>query len=291
MLQHRRHEKFMQLTKGGGVPGPQYQDRDEEAHTSTALHVRMKSVAGHIRRMANARRYGIDFVRRRNFAVPAHIRIGSRRVAISYPAEDGVRNDFLTCFLDDEYGLRHVRGPVRTVLDIGSNVGFFAMSARARFPEAIVHAYEPNPRILPFLKANTAECRVEVFADAVGDRDGIVNVIVSGDSNQTRVSTSAGISEESAALVPLSTAVRRLGGLVDVAKIDAEGAEWEMFSDATAWKGIRQVRMEYHLWGQRSYPEVAASLDKLDFDIEHHVASGEWGTVWALHRGPPPTLA
>ncbi len=250
----------------------------------------MKTVAGHIRRIANARRYGIRFVRRRTFALPTHIRIGNRRVAISCPAEDGVRTDFLTCFLNDEYGLRRVRGPIRTVLDIGSNVGFFAMSARAHFPDAVVHAYEPNPRILPFLRNNAAECRVDVFADAVGDKDGMVSLVDSGDSNQAQCSMTATTGDDSAVLVPLSTAVHRLGGSVDIAKIDAEGAEWDMFRDARAWRGIRQVRMEYHLWGRRTYAELLACLNALDFEIEHHAASGEWGTVWARRRKPQSGL-
>jgi FkbM family methyltransferase len=246
----------------------------------------MRTVTAHIRRLANARRYGIRFVRRRSFAVPSHIRIGDRRVIVFVPPEGGVRNDFLTCFLDDEYGLRHVRDPVRTVLDIGSNVGFFAMSVRARFPAAVVHAYEPNPRTLPFLRRNAAECGISVFADAVGDQDGIVRVVENGDSNQTQCSVVTAVGEDSAILIPMTTAVNRLGGTVDLAKIDAEGAEWDMFRDIGAWRGIRQLRMEYHLWGRRTYGELTASLDSLDFDIEHHASSGEWGTVWALNRNP-----
>jgi FkbM family methyltransferase len=249
------------------------------------------SVAAHIRRLANAHRYGIHFLRRQSFVLPSHIRIGPRRVAVSYPPEDGVSYDFLTCFQNDEYGLRHIHGRIRTVLDIGSNIGFFAMSARARFPDAKVHAYESNPRTLPFLRANAAECGIDVFADAVGDQDGIVSVVDSGDSNQARVSQTATVGADSAVLVPLSTAVRRLGGMVDLAIIDAEGAEWDMFREAGAWKSIRQVRMEYHLWGRRTFTEVATCLDALEFDIEHHAASGEWGTVWALHRDPQAALA
>jgi FkbM family methyltransferase len=43
----------------------------------------------------------------------------------------------------------------RTVIDIGANVGQFAVAAAMRFPEAVVHCYEPLPECFDALK-NTA---------------------------------------------------------------------------------------------------------------------------------------
>ena len=63
---------------------------------------------------------------------------------LSFPDEVGVVNDFLSIFLDDDYRLDRVKWPVGTVLDIGANLGFFSIAARNAFPEATIHAYEPN---------------------------------------------------------------------------------------------------------------------------------------------------
>jgi FkbM family methyltransferase len=244
----------------------------------------MQSIGSKIRYLVNARRFGLP-VRRRSFSLPQEIRIGVTRVPLAHPAERGIENDFLTCFMADEYGLWHARGPVKTILDIGSNVGFFAMAARARFSGATVHAYEPNPRVLPFLRQNAAACRVEVFAEAVGDQEGVVTIVDMGDSNQARTSSS-GTSGVKAPQVSLSTAVNRIGGSVDLAKFDCEGAEWQLFQDAEPWRQIRSVRMEYHLWGRHLYREVEQALGTLGFFIEHHAPAlgGEWGTVWAARR-------
>jgi hypothetical protein len=41
--------------------------------------------------------------------------------------------------------------------------------------------------------------------------------------------------------------VERLGGSVDLLKLDCEGAEWEIFDDLEPFKAVGMVRMEYHL--------------------------------------------
>lgn len=229
----------------------------------------------------NAQRFGVPSMRRASFQMPQSVKIRGRRVPISYPREHGIANDFITCCMSDDYGLAGLRGPVRRILDLGSNVGFFALAARARFPRATIHAYEPNPRALEHLRENAGRCDITVFAEAVGDRDGSVEIIDDGDSNQARTSSSA---SGAVPLVPLSRAVDRLGAAVDLAKIDCEGAEWDMFREPSGWQCIRNLRMEYHLWGRHEYREVMGQLAELGFSITHHSPSGEWGTVWARRR-------
>lgn len=237
----------------------------------------------HLHRMGNARRLKIPFFRRASFQMPAAIQLGSRRVELAYPDELGVRMDYLLCLVDDEYGLQQIRFPVATIADIGSNVGFFSVAARARFPDAIIHAYEPNGRVLPFLQTNAANAKFQVHPEAVGATEGIVQVEDSGDSNQART-LAAKDATSGVRQVALTTVIERLGGRVDLAKIDCEGAEWEMFQDTDAWKRIGNVRMEYHLWGRRPFTDLQDSLGRLGFEIYYRNSSGEWGTVWARNR-------
>ena len=75
------------------------------------------------------------------------------------------------------------------VLDIGANIGFFAIAARGYFPEALIHAYEPNPRIIPYLDQQSRIANFKYFPEAVGSVDGRVNLLDSGDSNQARTQT------------------------------------------------------------------------------------------------------
>jgi FkbM family methyltransferase len=197
-------------------------------------------------------------------------------------SEHGARIDFLMCLIEDGYGLEVLKQIPSTVLDIGANQGFFALAARSFFPDATIHCYEPNPRILSILSQNAAAARAEVFREAVGADEGTVFLEESGDSNQARTTSVAG-----GAAVPqvsLRTAVGRLGGRVDLAKIDCEGAEWQMFGDPEPWKAIRHLRMEYHLMGKHGFSEVHSRLLGFGFEILHHESSGDWGTVWASIR-------
>ncbi|CAN0431955.1 unnamed protein product, partial [Phaeothamnion confervicola] len=43
-----------------------------------------------------------------------------------------------------------------TILDIGANVGSFALWAALRWPGSTIHCFEPNPGTFAFLKRNTA---------------------------------------------------------------------------------------------------------------------------------------
>src|SRR6201996_829519 len=117
-----------------------------------------------MRYVSNAWRFGVPSLRRATFKMPDSIRVGNQRLELAYPRERGVVADFITCCMVDEYGLSRATGPIRTILDLGANVGFFALAARVHFPDAAIHAYEPNPRTLEFLRPNAAGCGVTVFA-------------------------------------------------------------------------------------------------------------------------------
>ncbi len=199
---------------------------------------------------------------------------------LSSPDEGGAAIDFLTCFIEDEYGLSAVDFPVHTVADIGANIGLFSMAARGYFPTARIHSYEPNPRVLEHSSKNAAAAEFTLFAEAVGARAGYVSIDESGGSNQART-IAASKSGHRIPQVSLSTVVERLGGRIDFAKIDSEGAEWELLADPTAWPAIKNIRMEYHLWGRRVFTDVEQSLGRIGFQIHHHSSAGEWGTVWA----------
>lgn len=234
----------------------------------------------HVQRLTRARRFGVPFVRRGSFRIPEYVRLNGQTVPVASPLEQGAKNDFLTCFIDDEYGLAKIKFPVRTIADLGANIGFFSMAARSYFPTSTIHAYEPNPRVLSYSSKNAAVAQFTLFAEAIGPSTGVVSIEDSGDLNQART-VAARNSSVKIPQVPLSVVVERLGGRVDLVKIDCEGAEWELFPDTAAWRSIRHMRLEYHLWNKHTFAEVDQALQRIGFEIHHHRSSGEWGTVWA----------
>jgi FkbM family methyltransferase len=175
------------------------------------------------------------------------VRIDGRSVDLVFPPQEKnyFVHEFHKIFLDDCYGLRSLGHHPATVLDIGANLGLFSLAARHRFPRARIHAYEPNRQLESFLHSNLAPFHIDSFFEALGAAPGHATLQIGGNSllTQTIEDPTGPIP-----LVPLAQAVARLGGKVDLIKLDCEGAEWSLFHDAETWASIRNLTMEYHLW-------------------------------------------
>lgn len=183
------------------------------------------NLAGHFHRVRRARRLGIAFTRRASFQLPTRVSLSQSIVELDLLDKLGTKNDFLGIFLDDMYRLeilRDVARPVRNIVDIGANQGLFTVCARAYFPDAAIHAYEPNPALRVILSTNAGRVGATVFMEAVGAQDGRVRIEPQGDSNLTRVATDP---EGDVPMTPFAEVVRRAGGTIDLLKLDCEG--WE----------------------------------------------------------------
>jgi FkbM family methyltransferase len=227
----------------------------------------------------NARRLGVSFLRNSTFVMPNSIKVNTVTVPLSFPNEGGARGAFLECLIWNEYGLRRQVGAVRTVVDIGANLGFFAIAARSSYPDAVIHAYEPNPRTVPHLAANVSALDITIFPEAIGSTAGKVQILDQADSILATTSTS---SDGTIGQVPLSIVLARVGGSIDLLKMDCEGAEWECFKSTECWKEVKELRMEYHLGSLHTFDEVTDTLRRLGFRIIlHRPAAATWGIVWA----------
>lgn len=232
------------------------------------------------RNFANGFRFRVPFFRGTNFKVPARIRVAKERVSLHHLNEAGVNSDFIECFIYNVYGLGQGLSQVRTILDIGANAGFFSLAARGHYPKAIIHAYEPNPRIQAILDANIEKLNITAYPEAVGGTGGRVTLNDESLSNMARTCPSQE-GKVSIAQISLDAAIRRIGGSVDLLKMDCEGAEWEMFRFAGSWDSIKNIRMEYHLYHGESVEQVKRSLSDLGFQVvrlePHH---DNMGIIW-----------
>lgn len=218
------------------------------------------------RNSVNGFKFRVFYFRGTGFKVPPRIRVAKEEVVLHFLDEAGVSADFIECFIYNVYGLGQALGPVRTILDIGANVGFFSLAARGYYPNAIIHAYEPNPRIQGSLRANIENLGIIAYSEAVGGRAGQVTLKDEAVSNMTRTRPSDD-KNGSVMQIRLDSAIKRIGGSVDLLKMDCEGAEWEMFGLADVWDSIQNVRMEYHLYGGESVEQVIKALCSLGFRI------------------------
>jgi FkbM family methyltransferase len=204
-----------------------------------------------------------------------------RDIGISAPTQTGVLNSFVEVVLDDSYGLSSLkRQEIETVLDIGGNVGFFAIAARNTFRNAVIHVYEPNPIVHSYLDSHAREIGCVIFPEAVGGAEATVSLSDHEDlvQVQTRVDRAGTITQ-----IPFRLALSRIGGHCDLVKMDCEGAEWDILSDVDAWRNVDYLAMEYHLWrGNHQHSDVPDLLRNIGFALRRQILAGrDFGITWA----------
>ncbi|MFK8020463.1 MAG: FkbM family methyltransferase [Pseudomonadales bacterium] len=236
-------------------------------------------------RYQRAKSYGAFFIRRPTFKVPRQILFDGEYVDLDVPfSEKGVKWAFLDVVIDDVYGLRRLENEnINTVLDIGANVGFFCIAARNCFSNAVIHGYEPNRQLETQLSHQANISKSKVYFEAVGKENGFVNLEFGEDSVHTRTS-----SEQKGSIpqVAFRDAIERLGGKVDLLKIDCEGGEWEILDDVESWQNVDRLTMEYHLFaGDHSHETLLAALEKIKFKVIALRKSDDIGMVYAEREG------
>jgi FkbM family methyltransferase len=175
------------------------------------------------------------------------------------------------------------------VVDIGANIGAFVLDCALGRSQVTVDAYEPNPRVFRTLQrnvdANGLGGRVRLFNEAVSAREGALRLWSAGAT--LAVSAFAPLADRSTAVdvrsVALSTVVER-AGTVALLKIDAEGAEGEILSDARSLASVEAVVGEYHehlLPG--SLARVRAGLTAAGF-APHVIRDRRCGPLFYAHR-------
>ncbi|MBI5346639.1 MAG: FkbM family methyltransferase [Chlamydiae bacterium] len=152
------------------------------------------------------------------------------------------------------------------ILDVGANVGIFAMAARGHFPNSTIHCYEPHPSLEQHLKWQAYAVSAKYYTEAVGVEDGyfssdeMQNEILQSQSVKIMDFTKPGNIKVAA----LKTAIERIGGYVDILKLDCEGSEWVILKDRESLKKVEFLTTEFH----RFSPD--GSFDIYDRSIDLH---------------------
>jgi FkbM family methyltransferase len=227
--------------------------------------------------MWTARRLGFTFVGTTYTELPPQMRLFKRSIALSYPDDRTLIGDVINIFLDDEYGLGAVHPPIKTVLDIGANIGLFSLWARHNFPDARIHAYEPNQQALTYALANLKEANVTLFSEGVSDEDATCELIMSESYRGVRTEK---IPQGKIKLAGIGAAIERIGGELDLLKMDCEGGEWDIFLNRAAFQTVRQIRMEYHFGRDHNMEKLEEAADNLRFRITKIISHDDFGIAW-----------
>ncbi len=171
-------------------------------------------------------------------------------------------------------------GPLR-IMDVGANVGMFGSYALAHWNVVSMRSYEPDPGNAVLLSAQAArDERWSVEEVAVSNEPGTLRFRV-GLFSESR----AARGDEPAIEVPLVDLFTLQP--CDVLKIDIEGGEWPILTDARLSDlEARAIVMEWHQPGC-PYPDSQAAAKRLlaeagftGQDVRPEL-DGQIGTLWA----------
>src|SRR5579872_6407506 len=148
-------------------------------------------------------------------------------------------------------GTGHIRVPEdAVVLDIGANVGDFAMQIAQVCRKGRVIAVEPvgeYTRIIAVQSLLNGFENVTCVRAALGDHEGQMEIHVKGAHSSLYWGDHQG-ETETVRLTTLSRLMQEQGiSHIDVLKLDCEGAEWDILPGAEdVLEKVRQICMEFH---------------------------------------------
>lgn len=170
---------------------------------------------------------------------------------------------------------------LRRVVDAGANIGFSSLYFAARYPQATVLAIEPNPDNFALLQANTrAEPRIKQVQAALTPEAGQqVFIKTSGRASHFKMNRDGkGVAVRGASLDELCT--EHGFDRIDLLKIDIEGAERDIFADASFLRRVGVVVAELH--GDYDLARFNADLAPWGFTARVHEQAQDPTVVLAV---------
>lgn len=202
-------------------------------------------------------------------AFPVHVR---------YPSTD--LPTFGQIFFNEDYRFDVLRDP-RVIVDAGANIGLASVYFANRYPASRIVAVEPEPGNLEMLKRNASYySNIEVEAAALWNATGHIALLDPGLGEwgfMTGSHEREGYPGEVIGKVRATTIdkLMRDRGIdrIDILKIDIEGAEREVFEDASAWiDKVDLLVVELH---DRIKPGCGESVVAAAAGFDHRWTQGE----------------
>jgi len=148
-------------------------------------------------------------------------------------------------FVDDEYRLPFDIKP-KVIVDAGANIGCATLGFRLCYPDAVIHAIEPEEANFRLLQQNCGSLsNVHLHRAALWPKPGFISL--TNPLNEPWSFTC----EDASAGVPVLTmedVLKHCGGPIDLLKLDIEGAEKVLFETAPQrWlPQVRVIAIELH---------------------------------------------
>lgn len=238
------------------------------------------------RRRRNAKKLGIEFSRASAWKMPSKILLNNKTIEMNLVEPLSGEMAFIDTLLDDTYGLAYFNSclkNVKHIIDVGANQGMFMLAARNVFPDAQIHSYEPNAELILSLEHQSKIAQSTFFVEAVGQVEGLVHL----DNEPGNSLITKTVLDDSGTIkqVSIKKCIDRIGGNVDLLKLDCEGAEWEILKEPGALTNVKAITLEYHLDDTHNHKSILQVLKDANFKIVHYAIAGPtWGMAWAINN-------
>lgn len=156
--------------------------------------------------------------------------------------------------LDDCYSLDRIDfAPGDVVLDVGAHVGLFAAYVGLRYPDVLVHSFEPFPDNFELLRENVERNRVSnvrIYPFAISGDGRLLKMATNPENSGGATCHSRTLTARAADMIPSATldAVFDALGIESckLLKIDCEGSEYEILLTTRALPRVEYLSGEFH---------------------------------------------
>ena len=165
--------------------------------------------------------------------------------------------------------------PIKTIVDVGANIGQSALFYQETFPESAIYCYEPIPAIYTQLKERTSNhSMIHCFQKGVGAKVGELQIVLLEDQlSQQHSFNKVASKDEETVLVPITTIdeIIETNGFktIDLLKIDTEGFELEVIEGASKSIANNQIKLIYLEVGLSSKNEHNTPFSKVLLTLEN----------------------
>lgn len=179
--------------------------------------------------------------------------------------------------IDDVYQIESFKDPKR-VIDLGANIGIFSIIVAKKFPNATVIALEPERENFKILEQNVSEsnaANIVLVNKAVAANAGTAVLHISNDNTGAH-NLFHNLPEGEGETQTVPTAPLREFLPADIIKVDAEGAEYEIFKDEIP--DCKLIVMETH------NGDDAGLFARLDSKYQKFSHTTSYGTIHVFKR-------
>lgn len=174
-----------------------------------------------------------------------------------------------------------------TIVDIGGNIGAFALYASMWNKNCKIYSFEPNPQVFPLLQINTQDQEnVEKYFFGLGDKNESLT-LYQNPVNTGASSTSQQYSGASKIKIEIKDALEVFKELsideIDVLKIDTEGAEVPILKSLKPiFDKIHVIMLEYHSLSDKK--QILELLENFEpYSPERQLPNGV-GTIKCINK-------